>query len=131
MKKTGIVLATLITLFILYFGTGYLLDGQGNAAGFGLPNPPAGDAGGFYTVKGVRDLGFALAYGVLLVTRQFRALGWVLLVTALVAVGDMTNVLTNSGKTATALGVHGFTAVLVALAGGLLLAGTRTERSAA
>ncbi len=53
-------------------------------------------------------------------TGHRRALGWVLLMEALAAYGDMTNVLAHHGSVATALGVHCLTATLM-VANGLLI----------
>ncbi|WP_327109861.1 DUF4267 domain-containing protein [Nocardia sp. NBC_01730] len=53
--------------------------------------------------------------------RRRYALGIATLVIALVPIGDMLTVLSWSGSTATAFGVHGLTAVLVALTGVLLI----------
>ncbi|MFI6979245.1 DUF4267 domain-containing protein [Embleya sp. NPDC050154] len=49
------------------------------------------------------------------------ALGWTMLAMTFIPAGDMTIVLSNDGSAATALGVHGPTACLVALTAGLLL----------
>ncbi len=48
-------------------------------------------------------------------------MGWALTAAALTALGDAVIVRTNGGKLATALGIHGITAVLL-IAAGLVLA---------
>lgn len=58
-------------------------------------------------------------------TGHRRALGWVLLVEALAAYGDMTNVLAHHGSVATALGVHCLTATLMVVNGLLIVHETR------
>ncbi|WIN00379.1 DUF4267 domain-containing protein [Actinoplanes oblitus] len=121
LKKINTVLAAVFVLFILWFGTEYIVRPAATAPSFGLPSWPSGDGGGFLIVKGVRDVVLALVLGVLLVTGQRRALGWVLLVEALAAYGDMTTVLAHHGAVATALGVHGLTATLMAVTGLLFL----------
>ncbi len=63
--------------------------------------------------------------GILLVTGHRRALGWVLLMEALAAYGDMTNVLAHHGSVATALGVHCLTATLMVVNGLLIMRETR------
>ncbi|MEV7960436.1 DUF4267 domain-containing protein [Streptomyces sp. NPDC058316] len=65
-----------------------------------------------------RDVVLALVLGILLVTGHRRALGWVLLVEALAAYGDMATVLAHRGFVATALGVHSPTATLMVVNGG-------------
>ncbi|MGW5157319.1 DUF4267 domain-containing protein [Nonomuraea wenchangensis] len=125
LKKINTVLTTAFILFILWFGTDYILSPETVAPGFGLPSWPSGDGGGFLIVKGIRDVVLALVLGVLLVTGHRRALGWVLLVESLAAYGDMTTVLAHHGSVATALGVHALTATLMAVNGLLMMRETR------
>ncbi|MFC9929558.1 DUF4267 domain-containing protein [Streptomyces sp. NPDC127190] len=125
LKKTNTVLTAAFILFILWFGTEFILIPETQAPGFGLPSWPSGDGGGFLIVKGIRDVVLALVLAVLLVTGQRRALGWVLTVEALAAYGDMATVLAHHGSVATALGVHGLTATLMVVNGLLTLVETR------
>ncbi|MEU6726717.1 DUF4267 domain-containing protein [Nonomuraea wenchangensis] len=125
LRKINTVLTAAFILFILWFGTDYLLSPETVAPGFGLPSWPSGDGGGFLIVKGIRDVVLALVLAVLLVTGHRRALGWVLLVESLAAYGDMTTVLAHHGSVATALGVHALTATLMAVNGLLMLRETR------
>ncbi|MEV5650914.1 DUF4267 domain-containing protein [Nocardia sp. NPDC052254] len=120
-KTLTTVLATAVVLFTFYLAISFILTPGSAAKGFGLPNIPAGDGSGFLIVKGCRELAMGLGTGVLLVTGQRRALGWVVLMTAAAPVGDMINVLAHHGSTATALCVHGLTAALIAVTGLLLL----------
>ncbi|MEU1806713.1 DUF4267 domain-containing protein [Streptomyces sp. NPDC019937] len=130
LKKINTVLATVFILFILWFGTEYILSPETTAPGFGLPSWPSGDGGGFLIVKGIRDVVMALGLGILLVTGQRRALGSVLLVESLAAYGDMTTVLAHHGSVATAFGVHCLTATLMAVNGLLILRETRKVAAA-
>ena len=125
LKKINTVLATAFVLFILWFGTEFILSPETTAPDFGLQIWPSGDGGGFLIIKGIRDVVLALVLGVLLVTGHRRALGWVLLVEALAAYGDMTTVLAHHGSVATALGVHGLTATLMVANGLLIMRETR------
>lgn len=131
LKKLNTVLAAAFILFILWFGTDFILSPETTAPGFGLPTWPSGDGGGFLVVKGIRDVVLALVLGVLLLTGHRRALGWALLVESLAAYGDMTTVLTHHGSVATALAVHGLTATLMAVNGLLMLHETRKAAPAA
>ncbi|MFB7354559.1 DUF4267 domain-containing protein [Streptomyces gardneri] len=130
LKKINTVLAATFVLFILWFGTEFILSPETVAPTFGLPSWPSGDGGGFLVVKGVRDVVMALVLGVLLVTGHRRALGWALLVEALAAYGDMANVLAHHGSVGTALGVHGLTATLMVVNGLLILRETRKAATA-
>jgi hypothetical protein len=130
LKKINTVLAAAFILFILWFGMEFILSPETTAPGFGLPSRPTGDGGGFLIVKGIRDVVLALVLGILLVTGHRRALGWALLVEALAAYGDMTNVLAHHGSVATALGVHGLTATLMVVNGLLVMRETREAAAA-
>ncbi|WP_329540833.1 DUF4267 domain-containing protein [Streptomyces sp. NBC_01358] len=130
LRKINTVLAAAFILFILWFGTEFILSPETTAPGFGLPSWPPGDGGGFLVVKGVRDVVMALVLGILLVTGHRRALGWVLLVEALAAYGDMANVLAHHGSVATALGVHCLTATLMVVNGLLIMRETRNIAAA-
>ncbi|MCF3184376.1 DUF4267 domain-containing protein [Streptomyces polychromogenes] len=125
LKKINTVVVAAFILFILWFGTEYILSPETTAPGYGLPTWPSGDGDGFLVVKGIRDVVLALVLGVLLVTGHRRALGWVLMVEALAAYGDMTNVLAHHGSVAVALGVHCLTATLMVANGLLIMRETR------
>ncbi|MER6008301.1 DUF4267 domain-containing protein [Nonomuraea angiospora] len=129
MKNLATALAVIGGLFITYVGISYLLDGQAAAAGFGLPHPPTGNAGGYYAVKGVRDIGQGLVIFALLLAGQRRTLGWTMLAGSFVPFGDMTIVLSQGGQMAAALGIHCATAVVVALTGALLLRANPRSRA--
>ncbi|MFE9856654.1 DUF4267 domain-containing protein [Streptomyces sp. NPDC005780] len=130
LRKINTVLAAAFILFILWFGTEYILSPGTTAPDYGLPSWPSGDGGGFLVIKGIRDVVLALVLGILLVTGHRRALGWVLLVEALAAYGDMTNVLAHHGSVATALGVHCLTATLMVVNGLLIMHETRNVATA-
>ncbi|MFD3678214.1 DUF4267 domain-containing protein [Streptomyces sp. NPDC058613] len=132
LKKINTVLAAAFILFILWFGGEFILRPETTAPGFGLPSWPSGDGDGdgFLIIKGIRDVVLALVLGILLVTGHRRALGWVLLVEALAAYGDMTTVLAHHGSVATALGVHGLTATLMVVNGLLIMRETRKAAAA-
>lgn len=121
MKRLATVLATVGGLFVLYIGISYLLAPQTTAEGFGLPTWPQDEGKGFLFVKGIRDVGFGLVIFALLLAGQRRALGLTMAATAFVPAGDMVLVLSEGGSAATAYGVHGLTALAVAVTGGLLL----------
>ena len=120
-KRLNTILATTVVLVTFYLAVSFIVTPATSAPGFGLPNWPAGDGGGFLIVKGSRELAMGLGMGTLLVTGQRRALGLVLLMAAVAPFGDMINVLAHHGSTATALGVHGLTCALIAVTGLLIL----------
>ncbi|MGC0419533.1 DUF4267 domain-containing protein [Embleya sp. AB8] len=121
LKTLTTTLAALGGLFIIYIGLAYLIAPQSTASGFGLPSWPEHEGTAFLAVKGVRDLGTGLVVFALLLTGYRRALGWALLAVTFIPAGDMVIVLSHDGSAAKALGIHGLTAVFVAVTAGLLL----------
>ncbi len=127
--RIGTAIAALVAVGIIVVGTRYLLDPQGSAATFGVPSWPHGPDAAFLSVKGVRDIVSGLVVLDVMATGSRRALGWVLLAAAVTPFGDMLIVLTSGGLPATAFGVHGATAAVVALAGILVLRGAMARRA--
>ena len=117
------IMGWLVVLAGFYFGLSYLLNGDGAASGFGIVDPT-----GYYVVKVVRDLAYALTALILLLMGQRRALGWVVLADSIIPIGDCIAVITHGGTVGYALMVHGSAAVLVLLTAGLLLRETAPER---
>ena len=118
------IMAWLVVLAGFVFGLNYLLNGPGAAAGFGIVDPA-----GYYVVKGVRDLAYALTALILRVLKQRRALGWVVLADSIIPIGDFFAVITHGGTLGFALSVHGSAAVLVLLTAALLLRETASASS--
>jgi hypothetical protein len=67
-------------------------------------------------LKGTRDIVSGLVLLTLVVRGDPHLTGIVMLIQALIPVGDMTLVLASKGSTKTAFGVHGLTAALMILA---------------
>lgn len=109
-----------LSLGIGYVGVSYLLAPGATAPSFGMATWPTGAEATFLVTKGARDLVSGLIPLVLLLAGQRRALGLVLVVESLVPALDASLILATGGSTATALAVHGITAILV-LGTGLLL----------
>ncbi|MEU4745340.1 DUF4267 domain-containing protein [Actinosynnema sp. NPDC023658] len=128
-QRINTVLATFVVLAGFAFGLNFLLDPLGAASGFGIDPWPQGEAGGYYVVKGVRDLAYGLTALVLLLLGHRRALGWVVLADAIIPIGDCIAVMSNGGTVGYALAVHGSAAVLVLVTAASLLWETR-KRSA-
>ena len=121
MRRFTTVLTVLLGIFPVTFGVRFLLDGHGAAAGFGIDPWPTGTAAGYFAVKGIRDIAIGLNLLALFALGQRRATGVLLAITAMIPIADMIIVLTHGGTVATALGVHGLTAVIVLFDACLLL----------
>ncbi|WP_406051838.1 DUF4267 domain-containing protein [Kribbella sp. NBC_00889] len=130
MRRFVTVLTVLLGLFPISFGLRFLFDGHGAAAGFGIDPWPTGTAAGYFAVKGIRDIVCGLNILVLFALGQRRATGIVMALATLIPVTDMIVVLTHDGSVATALGVHGLTAVVVLVDAWLLLRQRQTLAAA-
>lgn len=116
--------ALLAALAIIGIGVGYITRPMLMAPSFGLALPEAGpNTAWWLRLKGTRDIVAGVLVLTFMATDGHQALGLVLLIAALIPVGDMSMVLAAKGKTATALGVHGVTAAVMIVAACLLLAG--------
>ena len=121
LRRLTTVLTVLLGLAPISFALRFLLDPQGAASGFGIDPWPTGNEAGYYIVKAGRDLVLGLNILILFALGQRRATGILMAIVTIVPVGDMIAVLTHGGSVATALGVHGLTAAIVAAAAVLLL----------
>ncbi|MEV6606079.1 DUF4267 domain-containing protein [Kutzneria sp. NPDC051319] len=119
-----VVLAAVLGVAVIGMGAGYLLAPVTNAKGFGLPEWPEGTLAAWLNIKGIRDVGMGVAILVLLATAGPHVMGWYLLVSAIVPLGDWLIILRHKGSKAVAFSVHFSTAVVVAaVAAALLLLG--------
>ena len=126
MRRFTTVLTILLGLFPLSFGLRFLLDPHAAAAGFGIDPWPTGAAAGYFAVKGIRDIVIGLNLLALFALGQRRATGVLMAIAAMIPIADMIIVLTHGGTVATALGIHGLTAVIVLFDAWLLLRERRT-----
>jgi hypothetical protein len=131
MRRFTTVLTVLLGVFPLTFGSQFvfngLFGGDGAAASFGIDPWPTGTAAGYFAVKGVRDIALGLVILALFALGQRRSTGVVMAITTIVPIVDMITVFTHHGPAATALGIHGLTALVVLFDAVLLL----RERSTA
>ncbi|MFC4602846.1 DUF4267 domain-containing protein [Rhodococcus kronopolitis] len=121
LSSIGLVISWIGALGIIAIGVAYLARNEGNAAAFGLPALPAPDARGWWQVKGIRDI----ATGLLVIVFSIAArdqLALLVLVLAVIPIGDMLIVLANKGNRKAAFAIHGATALALLLAGALLAA---------
>ena len=116
--------ALLAAIGIIGIGIVYLLQPRVMTHNFGLPLPEEGrNIVWWLRLKGSRDIVSGLVVLVLMVWGSSYLLGIILLVEAIIPIGDMSLILAAKGSTKTAFGVHGFTAVLMILAAIPLLVG--------
>ena len=117
-----LILAALIAVGIIVIGCFYLVSPERISGSFGL-KPPASDADtrAWLRLKGIRDLASGLVVLAMMLAADSRSLGIVLLVFAIIPLGDMSNILVSGGRKATAFSVHGVTCAVMLVAGLLLI----------
>ena len=119
-------MALLVALAIIAIGTQYVASPTTATRSFGLPLPENGaNIGWWLRLKGVRDIASGLAVLAFMVWGVPRGVGIILLVEAVIPVGDMLLILAAKGSTKSAFGIHGLTAVLMVLTAVPLMMGVR------
>ena len=114
----------LVALAIIAIGTGYIASPATMVRSFGLPLP--GDDPNFPSwlrLKGVRDIVAGLLVLAFMVWGVQRGIGMVLLIEAIIPLGDMLVILAAKGSTKSAFGIHGLTAAIMVLAAVPMIAG--------
>ena len=106
--------ALLVSVGIIAIGLFYLFNPLGATQGFGLPRPDErANIGWWLRLKGIRDIVSGLVVLALVTWGGARILGLVLLIQAMIPVGDMSIVLAAKGSAKRAFGIHGLTAALM------------------
>ena len=117
-----LALAALMALSIIVIGCFYLVSPERMTGSFGL-KPPASDADtrAWLRPKGIRDVVSGLVVLTMMLTTDPRAVGIVLLVEAIVPLGDMSIVLGSGGSKSKAFSIHGVTCAAMLVVGLLLI----------
>lgn len=109
-------IALLLALAIIAIGTQYVASPRTATRSFGLPLPENGtNIAWWLRLKGVRDIVTGLAVLAFMAWGAPRGVGIILLVEAIIPVGDMLLIFAAKGSTKSAFGIHGLTAVLMVL----------------
>jgi hypothetical protein len=103
-------LAALIAVGIIVIGCFYLISPERISGTFGL-KPPASDADtrAWLRPKGIRDVVAGLVVLTMMLTADWRSVGMVLLVEAIIPFGDMSIILGSGGSKSKAFSIHGVT----------------------
>jgi hypothetical protein len=124
MHKLAIGMALLLALAIIAIGTQYIVNPTAATRSFGLPLPENGaNTVWWLRLKGVRDIASGLIVLAFMAWGTSREIGIILLVEAIIPVGDMLLILAAKGSTRSAFGIHAPTAVLMVLTATTLLIG--------
>lgn len=122
MHDVALGLAALIAVGIIGIGLHYLAAPRAATRGFGLPLPEDGaNVAWWLRLKGIRDISSGLVVLAAMVWGGPRAVGLLMLVEAIIPLGDMLTILAARGSARSAFGIHGFTMVLMLLSGALLV----------
>ena len=120
----SIGVALLAAVGIIAIGVMYLANPRAATRSFGLPLPEDGaNIAWWLRLKGSRDIVSGLVVLAMLAWGGPRLLGIVLLIEALIPLGDMSLVVAAKGSTTRAFGIHGFTAAVMVLAAIPLMTG--------
>jgi hypothetical protein len=110
-------MALLLALAIIAIGTQYLANPRAATRSFGLPLPEEGvNIAWWLRLKGVRDIASGLTVLAFMAWGDPRAVGLILLVEAIIPLGDMLVILGAKGSAKSAFGMHGLTSVVMVLA---------------
>lgn len=110
-------IALLVALAIIAIGTQYIVSPRAATRSFGLPLPQDGaNIASWLRLKGVRDIVAGLTVLAFMMWGAPGAVGLLMLVEAIIPVGDMLVILAAKGSTKSAFGIHGLTAVMMVLA---------------
>jgi hypothetical protein len=117
-----LTVAALIAGGIIVIGCFYLVSPERISGTFGL-KPPASDADtrAWLRPKGIRDVVAGLVVLTTMLTADTRLVGIVLLIFAIIPLGDMSIILGSGGRKATAFSVHGVTCAVMIVVGLLLI----------
>ncbi|UDL96764.1 DUF4267 domain-containing protein [Lichenihabitans sp. PAMC28606] len=116
--------ALLVAVAIIAIGTRYVAAPALATRSFGLPLPESGIAIPWWLrLKGVRDIVSGLVVLAFMAWGTPRDVGMILLVEALIPVGDMLLILVARGSTRSAFGIHGVTALVMIVTAMFLMIG--------
>ena len=125
MHQLALGLALIVALGIIAIGTQYVARPRTATRSFGLPLPEEGaNVAWWLRLKGVRDIVSGLVVLAFMAWGGPRGVGIILLVEAIIPVGDMLLILAARGSIKSAFGMHGLTAVVMILATIPLMTGT-------
>src|SRR4051794_20962388 len=117
MHLAALLVGLIACVAIIALGVRFILEPRRATLDFGIA---ADNLRGLTEIKGARDITSGVVPLVALAAAGRTTLGWVLVAAAITPTADALIVLTNRGKRATAMGVHGLTASLLVATGVVL-----------
>jgi len=117
MQQLALAVAAVVALTIIVIGVLYVSRPRATTRSFGLPLPEDGpNIAWWLRLKGVRDIAAGLTLLAMMVWEGPHMVGIILLMEALIPIGDMVVILAAKGSARSAFGIHGVTALLMSLA---------------
>src|SRR5215469_9668869 len=111
-------LAALMAVGIIVIGCFYLVSPERISGAFGLKPPaPDADTRAWLRPKGIRDVASGLVVLTMMLAAERRLVGIVLLVEAIIPLGDMSIVLGSGGAKSRAFSIHGVTCAVMLVVG--------------
>ena len=113
-----LILAAPVAMGIMVIGCFYLVSPERISGTFGLKPPaPDADTRAWLRLKGIRDVACGLVVLIMMLTADRRLVGVVLLVEAIIPLGDMSIILGSGGSKSRAFSVHGVTCAVMLVVG--------------
>jgi hypothetical protein len=119
----GFYLSGVIAAAIIFIGARFLLAPSLAAEGYGVNAGTEPHSRAYLFAKGIRDIASGLFIVIFIAYRSAHPLGWFMLAATIIPIADAAIVLRHGGSRAIAFGVHGSTAAVMLIVGGLLLFG--------
>jgi hypothetical protein len=117
-----LILAALMAGGIIVIGCFYLLSPERISGTFGLKPPaPDADTRAWLRPKGIRDIAAGLVVLTMMLSADRQLAGIVLLVEAIIPLGDMSIILGSGGSRSRAFSIHGVTCAAMLIVGLLLV----------
>ncbi|ANI89957.1 hypothetical protein A9P82_12060 [Arachidicoccus ginsenosidimutans] len=116
MKKINFWLCLLSGLMLMFIGLNFIFNPLGAEAGYGIHTNTNGDFS-FQYIKGIRDFFSGLIIVVLIFTKEYKALGYVLLLGAIIPAADFCIVISHPDFTAAHLYAHTIAVMICVVCG--------------
>jgi hypothetical protein len=124
-QRIVIAIAFLTGLGMIFLGARFLLAPEMGEAGYGIHFNEQGDHS-FHYIKGIRDIFSGLVICLLVLTKQTKALGIVLMVGTIIPIADMLIVLSKQYNSV-AQAVPHISAIIICAVTGIILLTHRTS----
>lgn len=126
-KRISIAIVFLTGLGMIFIGARFLLSPEIAEAGYGIHFKEQGDYS-FHYIKGIRDIFTGLILCILVLSRQIKALGIILLVGTIIPIVDMIIVLSKDYNSLAQAMPHISAIIVCSVFGIILLVNTTSKQ---